>query len=219
MKFPDRPALNVILGVVCALVVLAVLSSPLAGSQSSPLVANRNAASVNSNVGSYGSSSSATAPLTSLSLTSSSSTSFLVSSTAAAQQLQSSNSSESMSVSGSKNSQVPTNSSADAIAPALSSVTTLIGTANALPNAQTNTTVISMATSAVPEQTTVGSVSIALSSSTKPSAPNFGPALGNNVESRTFQIFGIISITSVVIAAGSMLLVYRRVSREDSSEK
>ena len=52
MRFPDRPALNVILGVVCALVVLVVLASPLTGSQSSPLVANRNVAS-NSNGASY----------------------------------------------------------------------------------------------------------------------------------------------------------------------
>jgi hypothetical protein len=218
MKFPDRPVLNGILAVICALVVLGLLSTPaLVGQQASPFLQAKNVPSSNS-AGSASSSSYSTSgaiPATSLALTSSSSTT-LASNTPAGQTFSGMKSNESVSVSGSSNFPIPSHSTANNLT--IPSSTSAGMSANSTSMAaQTNTTVNTTVTSLETAVVTQSSSSQSSSLSSTPLAP--AQTFGAKLDSQTFQVLGILSISSVIIAVGSMLFVYRRVSREDNTDE
>jgi hypothetical protein len=209
MKFPDRPALNGILGVVCAIVVLLLLSSPkiVGTSQSSPLFAqNFQATSSANGSGSLSSSSSQ-------SLLPGTSSSELLSSTLPAASSSPSTMGEQstrtgFSVSGSSNLPVPPHSTfANYTASSSSAAAENEPTTTEL-SSTTNTSVDQVESSVI--QTTSTTVVSEVTS------PVTGAPSSNlpKVSTQSFQTLGILSIGSVIIALGSMLFVYRRVDRE-----
>jgi len=216
MKIPDRPAFNIILGIVFALVVLGVLSTPfLVGSQAPSLFVSQNTRE--SNAGGAASSNPSVAASTSVSSTSlpAYSVSSLSSSTGSIPS-QTSRGNESNLLSGSSYAPVPTNSTSGNLAAASTSITTVMASTSAVVNNEDNLSQ-SFVTSIIQEATTVISPNSSVTSS--PSTQYSVVASSSGLDSHTFLIFGLISVSSVVLAAGSMLLVYRQVRNEGDSDK
>jgi hypothetical protein len=213
MKIPDRPALNILLGIVFALVVLGVLSTPaLVGSQAPSLLVSQNTRE--SNAGGVASSNPSVAVSSSASSTSIP-TSSISSLTLSTGFIPSQTSRGNESNSGSSYAPVPTNSTSGSFAAASTSITTVVASTSAVVSNEDNLS-RSLATSVAQEETTMISLNSSVTSS--PLTAYSVVAAGSGVDSHTFLIFGLISVSSVIVAAGSMLLVYRRVRNEGDSE-
>jgi hypothetical protein len=203
MKLPDRPVLNGILAVLCALVVLGVLSTPAIVGQQAPSFSSKNPASSNS--AGYVSNSSNMSP-------SIPTTSFTVTN------LSFSNSSSNVPA-GQTLASVPSHSSQNNQTFQSSSSSNATGPASPSPALQGNTTVTTTETAIAPTTNTELQSQSFQSSSSSPSAPSLTQSAGTKLSSQTLQTFGILSISAIVIALGSMFFVYRRVGREDSLDE
>lgn len=201
MRFPDRPALNGLLAVVCALVVLGLLSWPgvVGPTHASPYFVKSSSPSESGSMVS----SSSSLPNLSPSVTSSvaSSSSPAVSQTVSAL---------STSVAGSSNSPIPTGNFSNGNGTASSSSSEVAAAANTTVVEQS--TVTAVASTQFSGTTTVPQFTYP----TTTSSPIYTVASQSVAAGQSaFRTLILLSLGSVVIAVCSMLFVYRRINQSD----
>lgn len=222
MRIPDRPVLNGILGVACALVVLALLSWPgIVGPSRAPsILQQQNTSSAGRPVGSVSSSSSSVTVV----LANSPTTSAILSSTTLQTSSQpvftTANGSISTSASGSSNLPFPAVNSSGNYSSSSVAALSNVKSNSTITVAQTATTATQDGvTTVLPVVTTVSSVlsSASVPQSTYGSSPSqFSTAASPVVDLKSFQTLGLLSVSSVIIAVGCTLFVFKRMEREES---
>lgn len=216
MRFPDRPVLNGILGVVCALVVLALLSWPgIVGPSRAPSFMGQSAASSSSSsMGVLSSSTSYASTIGSNSLYPVSSSSTIPQSSSQPASSVGTGSGVSTSISGSSNLPLPVTSSTGNYS--FSPASPTVESNSTISHAQTNTSTMKEITTLFSEATTMTAVSSSVSQSNHGTSPSqFSPEAAPVVGIKSFQTLGILSLGSVIIAVGCTLFVYKRMEREE----
>jgi len=214
LRLSDRPLLNGILGVVCALVVLGLLSWPgLVGPARGSPVLEQNFGSTSTptiNAGGLASSSSTSLPVSTPASSSSSSPAQSSVALSSSEAIPPTKSNLSTLVSGSSNSPVYHGSSVGA--------NSSYGFANNSAADSTNTTVMAQTDSEVGPVVSTVSIQATTDSraaSTVSAATQSAKFAGGG---SAIETLGTLTVASVVVAAGSMLLVLRRVRREEEQE-
>jgi len=215
MRLPDRPVLNGILGVLCALVILALLSFPtiVGPTRAAPVLVNQNAALSSASSGTMQSSLSSSINTVIGQITPNSSSSTLIpQSSSQPAYSEGTGSGVSTSISGSSNLPLPVTNSSDSYS--LNTVTSSTKNSNSTFVAAQSTTTIETATTISTPATLVVTSSNSHSNFGNPStlSQHSSPV----VDFKSLQTFGLLSLGSVIIALSCMSLIYRQTENDQN---
>jgi len=221
MRLPDRPALNVVLGVVLGLAVLVFLSSPgiVGQKQASTLLFPASVPNSNSGQSLSSSQSSSSAPNNTMTMVSTLSSSATIAAAqsssgvpAPSNSFGGSGSNASSSSLGSTNRPVPTFSSS-------SPQNLSMGTVNGSQGSTAGETQTAVITTVVQQGVSTTVAAPGNSSRASTASVSAEPALSSQISSVSlYSTLAILTFGAVIIAVGSMLFVYRRVNSEDSED-
>ena len=229
LRFPDRPAMNALLGIVCALTVLALLTWPLLASQNFPAQSLSPAKSLTSNNphGVYNVPSGQTTSVTAVFTTAAGTTQIVQQTTVESTTSNSivygvpasSQLSNNASAGGSQSGTLQSSSS---IAQSFSSTagnvptTTSLASISSQVNSSASTTVVVTDTAVQLQETTV--ISAPSQTLTTTTSLNQIASYGTSsaLSGGLLNTLALLSVVALAIAAGSMFFIYRRVNSESS---